>query len=274
MLPDVSQKRVLFVGERIRDVYHYGRLIGRPPKEPIICIEHQGHQVFEGGVAAASEHAKSFVSSVDVYSTKEITKERFVESNRYRKLFEVYSGVTDVSMPWPDVCGYDVVIVTDYGHGMLTQPMIGNLYEQASFLAVNVQTNSGNYGFNLATKYPRVDYLCVAETEARLATQNQFGPVEESVRKLADISPRVVVTLGKNGAVGWDGEMHYCSSFSNRVVDTMGAGDAFFAVTACFAADLPMPELLRVGNASGALKTQALGQKPVTRDELGTALAR
>lgn len=274
MLPDVSKKRVLFVGERIRDVYHYGRLIGRPPKEPVICIEHQGHQVFQGGVVAASEHAKSFVEAVDVFSTKEISKERFVESNRYRKLFEVYSGTTDIDAKWPDLPSYDAVIVTDYGHGMMTQAVIDKIYEESAFLAVNVQTNSGNYGFNLATKYPRVDYLCVAETEARLATQNQFGAIEDSVRKLGDISSRVVVTVGKNGAFGWDGELHYCQAFNNRVVDTMGAGDAFFAITACFASSLSMDDLLKVGNAAGSLKAQALGQKPVTKDELRTYLAR
>lgn len=273
MLPDVSKKRVLFVGERIKDVYHYGRLIGRPPKEPIVCVELEGMQVFEGGVTAASEHAKTFVQSVDVVSTKELVKERFVDSNRYRKLFEVYSFQKDLEVTWPDVPSFDAVIVTDYGHGMMTQEVIGKLYDEASFLAVNVQTNSGNYGFNLATKYPRVDYLCVDEIEARLATQNQTGPIEESLEKLSSISPRVVITLGRNGAIGLQGSIYRAPSVANRVVDTMGAGDAFFAVTACMASEVEMPDLLKIGNAAGSLKAQCVGQRPIARDELRTYLA-
>lgn len=274
MLPDVSHKRVLFVGERIKDVYHYGRLIGRPPKEPIICIEQTGSESYEGGVIAASEHAKSFVGSIEVFSTKELVKERFVESNRYRKLFEVYSGHREIEAQFPDVSSFDAVVVTDYGHGMMTSEIVERVCSEAKFLAVNVQTNSGNFGFNLATKYPRVDYLCVDEIEARLATQNPFDSIEESLLDLSiDISPKVVITLGRNGAVGFNGTTHRAQAFAGQVVDTMGAGDAFFAVTACMANELDIPDLLRIGNAAGALKKQNLGQKPVNKNDLIHLLA-
>lgn len=273
MLPNVSHKKVLFVGERIVDVYHFGRLIGRPPKEPIICIEKTGTETYAGGVFAAAEHAKTFVDSVEIYSTKELVKERFVDSNRYRKLFEVYSGKSEWVVEWPDFSSFDAVIVTDYGHGMMTPELVNEMCDEAKFLAVNVQTNSGNYGFNLATKYPRVDYLCVDETEARLATQNQFGSIEQSVTQLADIADQVIVTLGRNGAIGWDGEIRRCESLSKKVVDTMGAGDAFFAVTACIAEESQIDDLLRIGNAAGAVKAQALGQKPVTKNDLIHLLA-
>ena len=274
MLPDVTHKRVLFVGERIIDVYHFGRLIGRPPKEPIICIELHGKQVFEGGVVAASKHAKTFVESINVFSTKELVKERFVDENRYRKLFEVYSGKKDLNAEWSPVSSFDAVIVTDYGHGMMTPEIVQKLTIEAKFLAVNVQTNSGNFGFNLATKYTHVDYLCVDEIEARLATQNASGPIEESLEKLSSLSPRVVITLGRNGAIGFEKGIFKSEALSHRVVDTMGAGDAFFAVTACMAAELSMPELLKVGNAAGALKTQSMGQRPINRDELLAYLNR
>lgn len=268
-LESASEKRVLFVGERITDVYHYGKLQGRPLKEAIICIELKDTQVFEGGVSAAAEHAKSFVASVDTVSSVEIRKERFVEGSHYRKLFEVYSGFNKSEIKWPNLDDYDAVVVTDYGHGMMTDAVIERLCAESRFLAVNVQTNSGNYGFNLATKYPRVDYLCADEVEARLATQNRTGNIERSVDALSSIADRVVVTLGRDGAIGGsEGKMFWSPALTHRVVDTMGAGDAFFAVTACFADELPLQELLDLGNAAGALKTQSLGQKPITKDGL------
>ena len=268
-LPDVSHKRVLFVGERIKDVYHYGKLIGRPPKEPIICIERTGMEVFEGGVASASEHARSFVGSVEIFSNREIVKERYVDSNRYRKLFEVYSGMAVSEERLPPLEQYDAVIITDYGHGMMTPAMIRDIRSHSKFMAVNVQTNSGNYGFNLATKYDDVDYLCVSEMEARLSTQNRDGDISVSLLELAKIARTVVVTLGRNGATGRSSEGVFSSAaVSNKVVDTMGAGDAFFAVTACLAEETPLIDLLLVGNAAGALKAQFVGQRPITKDEL------
>lgn len=263
-----ASKKVLFVGERITDVYHYGRLIGRPPKEPIICIEHQDTQTFQGGVTAAAEHARSFVEVVDISSSVEIRKERFLEQSHYRKLFEMYSGRNTVDLSLPRLSDYDAVIVTDYGHGMITPDLIRQL-DAARYLAVNVQTNSGNYGFNLATKYQAVDYLCVDELEARLATQNPDGPIEESLEKLSLIAPYVVITVGKNGAIGTDHSNIYSApALTNRIVDTMGAGDAFFSVSACIAEDCSLSDLLDIGNAAGALKAQSLGQKQVIKEDL------
>lgn len=269
MFEKASRKKVLFVGERITDVYHYGRLIGRPPKEPIICIEHKDTQTFQGGVTAAADHARAIVAVVDVCSSVEIRKERFLEQSHYRKLFEMYGGKTTIDSSWPLLTHYDAVVVTDYGHGMMTPDVVVNLVNSSRYLAVNVQTNSGNYGFNLATKYPRVDYLCVDEVEARLATQNPEGPIEKSVVDLGSIADKVVVTLGRGGAIGRDrSDTFTMPAYTERVVDTMGAGDAFFAVTACMAEELTIPELLRVGNAAGALKAQSVGQKAINKDDL------
>lgn len=276
MLPDVSHKRVLFVGESIKDIYHYGRLIGRPPKEPIICVELQGRVSFDGGVTAAAEHARPFVKDVEVFSTRKLVKERYVDGNRYRKLFEVYSGDIKWEEELPDLSSYDTVVVLDYGHGMMTPELIDRICVDSKFLAVNAQTNSSNFGFNLVTKYHRADYLCMDELEARLSTGNQHGPLEESLAKLYAIAPRVVITQGKLGATGIseEGLFHSPALSGGRVVDTMGAGDAFFAVTACIAGDTSMPALLDVGNAAGSLKAQSVGQKPITKDELVCYLNR
>ena len=271
--------RVLFVGETIEDVYHYGHLLGRATKEPIIVLEHDDTETFKGGVWAAAEHARSFCEKVDVLTGNVTVKERWLDIGHMRKLFEVYRTLKETHVSTGDlpIEDYDAVIVTDYGHGMMAPELIELLNTQAKFLAVNVQTNSGNFGFSLATKYPRADYLCMDELEARLATQNRAGDIKHSVAELSNIAPRVVVTLGRYGAIGWssaEGGYTEVPAFTDRVVDTMGAGDAFFAITALFAKDTPMEELLRIGNAAGALKAQTLGHRtPVTKEALNAYLA-
>ena len=272
-LESASRKKVLFLGEEIEDVYHYGKLQGRPLKEAIVCIRYQRTETFQGGVIAAANHARDFCHTVHVASTRRLRKDRYIEESNHRKLFEVYASEQGLPAPsYPNFADYDAVIVTDYGHGMFDAALIERLAD-AKFLAVNVQTNSGNYGFNLATKYPHADYLCMDEVEARLATQNQDGPIERSVEALGRISPRVVVTLGKAGAIGTGGVR--VPTFVEPVVDTMGAGDAFFAVTACIADSVGMEDLLRVGNAAGKLKALTIGhRKAVTKDALRAYLAR
>ena len=271
-LQAASKKRVLFLGEEIEDVYHYGTLQGRPLKEAIICIKYQRTEAFQGGVIAAARHAQGFCHTVHIASTHRIRKDRYIEESHHRKLFEVYAGEMGLAAPsYPPFADYDAVVVTDYGHGMFDAALIERLSD-ARFLAVNVQTNSGNYGFNLATKYPYAHYLCMDEVEARLATQNRDGPIERSVEALGAISPRVVVTLGRHGAIG-TGDVR-AEALTGAVVDTMGAGDAFFAVTACIAEDVCMEDLLRVGNAAGKLKAMTIGhRKAVTKDALRAYLA-
>jgi len=273
-----SRKRILFVGERIKDVYHYVRPLGRPTKDAIVSVELVTSESFEGGVIAAKRHAEAICSKVDLFSTgRAYTKTRFVEESHHRKLFEYYNWNGTVYDPrLPAIPAYDVVVVTDYGHGMMDEVLIQQVCECAKYLAVNVQTNSGNYGFNLATKYPRADYLCVDEPEARLATQNATGDLIKSLYMLKRQFPRVVVTLGKNGAIGLDNEGVFRSSaFTDSVRDTMGAGDAFFAVTACMAQEGDMPTLLKIGNAAGALKAGIIGHRSaITKGGLLELLGR
>ena len=266
------EKRVLFMGERIEDVYHYGRLMNRPAKEPIQCVEFERTEKFAGGVNATSEHALEFCDSVHNYSDRIVTKTRWLESSHGRKLFSCYEGTKTWSfyMPQPQ----PIIAVCDYGHGMMTPERIALVESQPAFLAACVQTNAGNYGFNLATKYHDLDYLCVDELEARLATQNQAGDIKQSLAQLSSIADTVVVTLGKEGAIGWRaGEIVHVPAFTDRVRDTMGAGDAFFAVTALFAEELALADLLRLGNAAAAVKTQHMGQRAVTRAEVEAILA-
>lgn len=272
LLDAALSRDALFLGEAISDVYHYGRLLARPVKEPIVAIETETTERFSGGIIAAASHARPFVKSCASCSTVHVTKERFVSSGHYRKLFEAYSGkmLLDTEIV-SNASDYDITAVIDYGHGMMTPQLIDRVCGNAKYLAVNVQTNAGNYGFNLATKYPRADYLCMDELEARLATQNRDGSIALSLEILSAKYPKIVITLGKQGAIGWTEETGIVAApaLTDRVVDTMGAGDAFFAVTAVLAQTTPLLDLLRIGNAAGALKAQILGhQRAITKEEL------
>lgn len=82
----------------------------------------------------------------------------------------------------------------------------------------------------------------------------------------------LIVTLGRHGSLGLGekGEINYTPIFSTKVIDTIGAGDAFFAFTApCFAIGMPLDLVSFIGNAVGALAVQIVGnKKPVEKYEL------
>ncbi len=270
LIEAVANDRVLFIGDRIIDEYHYTLPLGKSPKEYLIPVQYQRTEIFNGGVIAAANHARSFVREVIVSHDGRVTRKvRFIDDVYFRKLFEAhYAEDESLEEPQTDYAiSFDCVIVTDFGHGAIGPH---DAIETKAFLAVAAQTNSANVGYNLITKYPRADYIVIDEPEARLAAADRDSPIEDIILKLsAGRCPKFIVTQGRNGAVGYDGEFHYCPALGDGAIDTLGAGDAFFAVTAPMARHGSMDDLLLIGNAAGALKTHIVGhRKPVMKNEL------
>src|SRR5205807_4617128 len=130
-----------------------------------------------------------------------------------KKLIEV-AYLSDEALPdheqaalndWVDdkIAQYDAVIVNDFGHGMIDSRLIDIVCRKAKFLAVNAQTNSANRGFNLITKYPRADFVCVDEPEARLAVADRYSPIDTVIEKLRKRMhcPNFIITHGRFGSV-------------------------------------------------------------------------
>jgi len=163
---------------------------------------------------------------------------------------------------------YDLVIVNDFGHGLVTSGMIEAVLTNSRFLAVNAQTNAGNQGFNLITKYPRADFVCISGPEARLAVFDKYSDLAtvtgEALPKKIDCS-RMIVTSGIHGCYTYDQsskDVRRIPAFTKTVVDTVGAGDAFFGVTSPLVArGGDMEQVGFIGNAVGAMKVGIVGHR-------------
>jgi bifunctional ADP-heptose synthase (sugar kinase/adenylyltransferase) len=226
------------------------------------------------------------ISVTFVYSpdTPTVQKTRFVEPTYVRKLFEVYE-MDDHPMPpaveknfhatlTSKLEAADVAIVCDFGHGMIGPKTVDLLQDKARFLAVNAQSNAGNIGYNLINKYRRADMLCLDAMEARLAVRNKHANIPDVVSTLLpDLidCKNIMVTHGRAGCyVKRDDIAVHIPSFGKHVVDTVGAGDAFFALAApCIAAGADSEIGGFVGNVAGAIKIGIVGHRRyLTRFEI------
>lgn len=277
---------ILFVGETIVDEYRYVSPLAKPSKEFILAtVEARAPEQFLGGVIAASLHADWKHASVVTDDGEPLKKTRFVDADFSRKLFEVYSKPRlDLNArrreAFQKVLRHasrtaDVVVVFDFGHGLMDRWEREALGERAKFLAVNAQTNAGNAGFNPVTKYGKANLVCIDMPEARLAAQMQDetepGVLMSALAERMSFE-NIIITQGRNGSVcGQPDEMRATiPSFGSRALDTMGAGDAFLATAApLVAAGLDLEIAAFVGNVAGAIKTDIIGhRKHVERDEL------
>mgnify|MGYP001577740569 FL=1 len=271
LVESVKDYKVLFVGDTIIDEYHYVTQLGRSQKEPIIPLRFENAEVFRGGVEAAANHARSFCARVEVGTfPNAVRKVRFVDKTYLRKLGEVhYEETVKAEDVWLHVA--DAMVVTDFGHGGINDENVKRICNLDAFVAVSAQTNSSNIGFNLITKYTRADYAVIDEPEARLAAADRYSAISVVAEKLArDRFSKLIITHGPHGAYGWEeGKFIHQPTYTGFVRDTMGAGDAFFAVTAPMAKTGSIEDLLLIGNAAGSLKTQIVGHRaPVTKESL------
>ena len=301
----ISSMRILIVGEVIIDEYDFCDVMAKANKEPILAARHKRTEKYAGGALAIANHLANFSpnvallsligeqdSQIDFITSKlnsgvhaqfirkpdspTITKHRFLEDHSGIKLFEVYTMRNENlgSEQEEAFCAkleellprFDLVLVADYGHGLLTDNAIRLLCKKSKFLAVNAQTNAGNRGFNMISRYPRADFISIDEPEARLETRNQSASLQELVQTIAQRTSckRLLVTQGKSGTLCYDEATGFCQvpAFAVRIVDRMGAGDAVLALTApCAALGLPIDVIGFIGNVAGAEACGVIGNK-------------
>ncbi len=279
-----DQKSILFVGEQITDIYRYVQGLGRASKELMLATVETGHEEFAGGVLASRMHGEWRQANM-LTCPWPIVKTRYVDADFNKKLFDVYSS-REISMTHIEredfraslgaaIIPHDVVIVNDFGHGLIGD-WERNVLQHVSFLAVNCQTNAGNYGFNLVTKYPKASYVCIDDPEARLAASMQrdaISSVAFALSRKMDCK-RFLITHGRFGADWFHQQTEFrvgkAPALAQGGVDTMGAGDAVMAVTApLVAVGLDMASVALVGNIVGAIKVSILGhRRHVGRQEI------
>jgi len=302
-LDKAAEMKVLLVGETIIDEYEYIEAMGSSSKEPILATRYVSSDKFAGGILAMANHLANFCLDVDLVTvlgstdTQEeficqnlkpnvnpkfiyknlsptIVKRRYVENYLIRKLFEVYMmddrELTDAENS--QLCAtlesmvpnYDVVIVADYGHGMLTEEARDVLSYKSKFLAVNCQANAGNRGFHTIGKYKRADFASLTRYEMALEERYQPGDIKDMAknlsRKLGDAD--VMVTLGKLGNLCFSKGEGFTESpaLTRQVLDSMGAGDSVLSIVALLMAQqIPLDLIGFVANVVGAEAVATLG---------------
>ncbi len=208
-----------------------------------------------------------------------IIKQRFVNVNAKRDEYKKIFSVNNIAEPPfigedtakelydridEEIDAYDAVFLCDFGHGMISAPIMELVQKRAKCLILNCQTNSSNSGFNLITKYHRADYYSLDQKELQLAYPEYEHDEKEKLEILSrKLGGTGFLTRGAEGAYGCDGEsIISCPALTLQVKDTIGAGDSFFAVSGAFAAaGADMTLCTFMGNIGGALGANIVGNK-------------
>ena len=304
-LERIAKLRVVVVGETIIDAYTQCEALGKSSKDPVLCFSRGESVEHAGGILAIAGHCRGLGANttivtginridehllgirhlrergveirwVDTHPYPTIRKERLSDARTGTRVLELYD-MNDDPLPAASeqefiekirhaAADADVMIVADYGHGLLSDGTVNALADLPIFLAVNTQSNAGNRGFNSISRYPRADFVTLNGAEARLEVRRRHVDLNEFIPTLRDRLGAwgSLVTLGGDGLDLYirDAGVSHSPALAPFVRDRVGAGDALLSVTALLAAVKAPPELIGfLGNLVGAWAVSFIGNE-------------
>jgi bifunctional ADP-heptose synthase (sugar kinase/adenylyltransferase) len=174
-----------------------------------------------------------------------IIKKRYIDHVSKNKILGVYSMNDELlnkkdrsifeKMVLREIKKYDLVIVSDYGHGLITNKLAKLLCKNAKYLALNAQANASNIGYHTIQKYKGVDCVVMNETELRHELRDKNEKLEVLTKKLANMIriKNLIITKGSSGVILYNSKKNKyfnCPAFASKVVDKVGAGDSLLSI--------------------------------------------
>ena len=169
-----------------------------------------------------------------------ITKKRFVDNTSNSKVLGIYNLNDDNlneneikifnNYLKKEVVKYDLVIVSDYGHGLISKSSAKIICKYSKFLALNAQVNAFNIGYHTMKNYVNFNTLIINEKEIRHEMRDKISKVEDlmiSLSKDRNVE-NLIVTMGSDGSILYNSKLKKIFSaeaYANKVIDKTGAGD-------------------------------------------------
>ena len=298
--------KVLVIGEIIIDQYVFCEALGKSGKEPVLALKDIKSEQYLGGAAAVCRHLSQFCNNISLLSmvgekgeylkeikqglpkninfqylkkkkSPTIVKRRFLDNISLNKVLGVYSINDDLLSKTQEqhfiksirklISSHDLIIVSDYGHGLISSKAARLISNNSRYLALNAQINASNVGYHTMRNYKNIDCVIINQREIEHEMRDKNSKVEILMKKLAfqQKIKNLVVTRGISGALLYSkstNKFNTSEAFSKSSIDKIGAGDAMLSIIALFLKSGFTQELsLLAGSLAAAQSTETIGNK-------------
>ncbi len=307
--------RVLVVGDVMLDEYIWGAVSRLSPEAPVPVVQVRSESVRLGGAANVAANLRALGAEVSLVGVigNDIAGERLVHElerigikgdavlvDRTRATTiktRVVAGSQHVvrfdrevlgDLPASGMralagrlrallAGAGAVVISDYGKGVVTKPLVGILVPEARRhrAPVVVDPKLGLFRF-----YRRVAVITPNHHEAAAAAarpirnQEDLVAVGKMLRARLD-ADNLLMTRGEEGMSLFerDGSVTHIPAVAKEVYDVTGAGDTVVATVALgLAARLPAREAAVLANQAAGVVVGKVGTATVSREELAQAI--
>jgi rfaE bifunctional protein kinase chain/domain/rfaE bifunctional protein nucleotidyltransferase chain/domain len=301
-LDKIKTLKVAVIGETIIDQYIFLETLGKSGKDPYLASKRLFQNDYLGGAAAIVKNMSSFCSNISFitylgenknyqnfvkkslpYNIKKkffykknsptVLKRRFIDNLSNQKLFGVYDmNVSNLDKNnekkflkfISKLEKYDLIVISDYGHGLITNKVSQKLNNIKTSKVLNTQVNASNIGYHSLKKYNNTDLLLINENELRHELRDKLTDIEILSLKFIKNNnfKNIIVTSGNRGSLiisKKNNKIIKCPAFAGQVVDKVGAGDMMLSITSLlFKVGMPHDILIFLGNLAGAISVGAI----------------
>ncbi len=304
---NLSKKlKVLVLGETIIDQYFFCETLGKSGKDPVLQMREEKNEIYIGGAAAIAGNVAKFCGKVTLMSmvgedrkfqnlikkklpknvdlklifkkkSPTIIKKKYIDSITNNKVFGSYI-INDSPLDLENekklknfltnkLKNFDLVIISDYGHGFISDKNASLLSKKSKYVALNAQINAANRGYHTMNKYKNIDCVIINETELRHELRDKNSKVNylmNNLSKKLNIS-NLVVTQGSEGATLYNKKskkFYYMEAFASKVVDKIGSGDTMLSLISIFLKlGLDKTYALLIGSLGASQSVSSMGNK-------------
>lgn len=307
-----SKPHVLVVGDLIIDSQTICSAIGGQAKTPTLSTRYEKQTRFVGGAGIVAKHLASAGANVtlatvvgnddnaqfaldDLYNCNGITVEPVVDSLRptinknaivvdgYRLLKvdtldnrPISDGHAGLLYNYVKENEYDAVVFSDFRHGIFTKKTINEFIRAIPEGRLSAADSQVASRWGNITDFRGVDLITPNEKEARFS----LGDQDSVVRALAcDLYQKtqcryLILKLGSHGGLahGPNDDLIAIDTFTNDVVDPVGAGDALLAYSVLGMINQTsrtgFAPIAILGMIAAGLECEYDGNVPVTPEEI------
>lgn len=267
---DKLSKKILIIGDPILDILRFVETSGKSNKSNVISTKYLNEEENSGGVLLVANFLNLFCNNVTLLflgendnlklikkylnnnikvihintKNKLIKKIRYIDNYSNNRLFQnnlneedrltvleekkVIDKINQIQK------NYEEILYFDYGYVYSNEKLIKFINKFRKKLTINCQSNSYNFGFNIADKYNSGKTISMDEAEFRLVVRNKEEQLIDLMKKnikLFNKFENLIVTLGKKGCyLKKNNKIIYIPCIINISLDSTGSGDIFLSM--------------------------------------------